>query len=212
MVSTGMILYVMVNGGVDTGWTFYPPFSTTYSNTNVVLAGLAIFVNGFSSILTGLNFIVTLHRLRAPGMTWTRLPLFCWSMYATSVMQVLGTPILALTMTLVALERLFHVGIFDPKVGGDPVLFQHLFWFYSHPAVYIMVLPSMAVISEAGHLLLAQTDLWVQVCCTLLDCNWRARVLGLGASPVCGGNIYILSPGFFHPELFRSGTVRHQSL
>src|SRR4051812_19003148 len=104
IVSAGMMLYVILNGGVDTGWTFYPPFSTTYSNTNVVIAGLAVFVNGFSSILTGLNFIVTLHRMRAPGLTWTRLPLFCWSHYATSVIQVLGTPILAITMTLVALE------------------------------------------------------------------------------------------------------------
>jgi len=148
IVSAGMMVYVILNGGVDTGWTFYTPFSTMYSNSNVMLAGIAIFINGFSSILTGLNFIVTLHRMRAPGMTWSRLPLFCWSHYATSVIQVLGTPVIAITLALVAIERVWHIGIFDPKVGGDPVLFQHMFWFYSHPAVYIMILPSMAVMSE----------------------------------------------------------------
>jgi len=148
IVSAGLMIYVILNGGVDTGWTFYTPFSTTYSNSNVLLAGIAIFINGFSSILTGLNFIVTLHRMRAPGMTWNRLPLFCWSHYATSVIQVLGTPVIAITLALVAIERVWHIGIFDPKVGGDPVLFQHMFWFYSHPAVYIMILPSMAVMSE----------------------------------------------------------------
>ncbi len=148
MVSAVLMIYVLLTGGVDTGWTFYTPFSTTYSNTNVVLAGIAVFINGFSSILTGLNFIVTTHRMRAPGLTWNRLPLFVWSHYATSVIQVLGTPVIAITVALVAIERLWHIGIFDPKVGGDPVLFQHLFWFYSHPAVYIMILPSMAVMSE----------------------------------------------------------------
>jgi cytochrome c oxidase subunit 1 len=148
IVSAALMIYVIISGGVDTGWTFYTPLSTTYSNSNVVLAGIAIFINGFSSILTGLNFIVTTHRMRAPGMTWNRLPLFVWSHYATSVIQVLGTPVIAITVLLVAIERLWHIGIFDPKVGGDPVLFQHLFWFYSHPAVYIMILPSMAVMSE----------------------------------------------------------------
>src|SRR5205085_1728487 len=123
-------------------------FSTAYSNTNVIPTALGIFIAGFSSILTGLNFIVTIHRMRAPGMTWFRLPLFIWSMYATSLIQVLGTPVLAITLVLVALERAFHIGIFNPAYGGDPVLFQHMFWFYSHPAVYIMILPGMAVISE----------------------------------------------------------------
>src|SRR4029078_10666537 len=111
-------------------------------------AGLGIFVNGFSSILTGLNFIVTVHTMRAPGMNWLRLPLFIWSMYATSLVMVLGTPVIAITILLLAVERLAHVGIFDPAIGGDPILFQHLFWFYSHPAVYIMVLPGMCVVSE----------------------------------------------------------------
>ena len=141
-------IYALLAGGVDTGWTFYTPFSTTFSNSYVVAAGLGIFINGFSSILTGLNFIVTIHTMRAPGMTWFRMPLFIWSHYATSLIMILGTPVIAITILLLAFERLAHVGIFDPALGGDPVLFQHLFWFYSHPAVYIMVLPSMGVISE----------------------------------------------------------------
>jgi cytochrome c oxidase subunit 1 len=141
-------LFAMLAGGVDTGWTFYTPFSTSYSNTWVIATGLGIFIAGFSSILTGLNFIVTVHRMRAPGMTWFRLPLFVWSNYATAVIQVLGTPVIAVTIVLLACERAFHLGIFDPALGGDPVLFQHMFWFYSHPAVYIMVLPAMGVISE----------------------------------------------------------------
>ncbi len=141
-------LWSLLSGGVDTGWTFYTPFSTTFSNSNVMAAALGVFITGFSSILTGLNFIVTIHKMRAPGMTWFRMPLFLWSMYATSVIFILGTPVLAITLVLVALERGFHIGIFDPALGGDPVLFQHLFWFYSHPAVYIMILPSMGVVSE----------------------------------------------------------------
>jgi cytochrome c oxidase subunit 1 len=141
-------LYVLLTGGVDTGWTFYTPFSSSYSNGYVVAAGLGIFINGFSSILTGLNFIVTIHRMRAPGLTWFRLPLFVWAHYATSAIMVLGTPVIAVTLFLLVLERGLHIGFFDPAYGGDPVLFQHLFWFYSHPAVYIMILPSMGVISE----------------------------------------------------------------
>jgi cytochrome c oxidase subunit 1 len=143
-----LTLYAVIGGGVDTGWTFYTPLSTTYVNTNVLSAALGVFVSGFSSILTGLNFVVTIHKMRAPGMTWFRMPLFLWAMYATSIIQILGTPVVAITLVLVAVERLFHVGIFDPAVGGDPILFQHLFWFYSHPAVYIMILPSMGVVSE----------------------------------------------------------------
>jgi cytochrome c oxidase subunit I len=142
------MIYAVVNGGVDTGWTFYPPYSSNFSNTNVAMAVTAIFIAGFSSILTGLNFVITIHAMRAPGMTWFRLPLFIWSLYATSLIQVLGTPILAITLALVAGERLLHLGVFDPAYGGDPILFQHLFWFYSHPAVYIMILPAMGVVSE----------------------------------------------------------------
>ena len=148
MLGSAFALYGMITGGVDTGWTFYTPFSTSFSNTNVSIVAIGIFINGFSSIFTGLNFIVTIHRMRAPGMTWNRMPLFLWSHYATSVIMVLGTPVLAITLLLVAAERLLHLGIFNAQLGGDPLLFQHLFWFYSHPAVYIMVLPAMAVISE----------------------------------------------------------------
>jgi cytochrome c oxidase subunit 1 len=147
-------------GGVDTGWTFYTPYSSIYSNTNVALTVIGIFITGFSSILTGLNFVVTIHKMRAPGMTWFRLPLFVWSHYATSIIFILGTPVLAISLALVAIERLFDLGIFDPTRGGDPLLFQHLFWFYSHPAVYIMILPGMGVISE------------------LIPCFSRKRVFG----------------------------------
>ena len=142
-----LTLAAIISGGVDTGWTFYPPYSTV-SPTHVILAGLGVFVAGFSSILTGLNFIVTVHRMRAPGLTWFRLPLFVWAHYATSLIMILGTPVIAITIVLLALERGLGLGIFDPARGGDPVLFQHLFWFYSHPAVYIMILPAMGVMSE----------------------------------------------------------------
>jgi cytochrome c oxidase subunit 1 len=148
VIGMTLTLGAMITGGVDTGWTFYPPFSTDASNSNVALAGIGVFVTGFSSILTGLNFMVTIHRMRAPGLTWFRLPLFVWAVYATSLVQVLGTPVIAITVFMLALERLFGLGFFDPRLGGDPVLFQHLFWFYSHPAVYIMILPPMGVISE----------------------------------------------------------------
>ncbi|MBV8741658.1 MAG: cytochrome c oxidase subunit I [Sinobacteraceae bacterium] len=138
----------LIAGGVDTGWTFYTPFSTMFSSTYVVAAVAGIFIVGFSSILTGLNFIVTVHRLRVPGLTFFRLPLFVWAIYATSLILVLATPVLAMTLLLLVIERVFGVGIFDPSLGGDPLLFQHLFWFYSHPAVYIMILPAMGVVSE----------------------------------------------------------------
>jgi cytochrome c oxidase subunit 1 len=141
-------LYVALSGGVDTGWTFYTPYSTAAANSHVIMAAMGVFITGFSSILTGLNFVVTVHRTRAPGMTWFRLPLFVWGMYATSLIFILGTPVIAITVLLVAVERGLHLGIFDPALGGDPILFQHLFWFYSHPAVYVMVLPAMGVVSE----------------------------------------------------------------
>ncbi len=145
----GLITFlVVVTGGVDTGWTFYTPYSSMFSNTAVIQAAAGIFIVGFSSILTGLNFIITIHKMRAPGMTWFRMPLFLWSIYATSLIMVLATPILAITLALLALERFVGIGIFDPALGGDPLLFQHLFWFYSHPAVYIMILPGMGVMSE----------------------------------------------------------------
>lgn len=148
MIGAGFGVWALMQGGVDTGWTFYTPYSSTFSNTYVIAGAAGIFIAGFASILTGLNFVVTVHTMRAPGMTWFRLPLFVWSMYATSLVMILGTPVLAITLFLLALERITQVGIFDPAIGGDPILFQHLFWFYSHPAVYIMVLPGMGVISE----------------------------------------------------------------
>lgn len=148
MIGAALVLYSILCGGADTGWTFYTPYSSTYSNGYVVAMAAGVFINGFSSILTGLNFIVTIHTMRAPGLTWFRLPLFIWSLYATSIILVLATPVLAITLALIILERLFGIPIFNPNFGGDPLLFQHLFWFYSHPAVYIMILPGMGVVSE----------------------------------------------------------------
>ena len=142
-----LLLTTMLIGGLDTGWTFYTPYSTT-SYSTVALAVLGVFVVGVSSILTGLNFIVTIHTLRAEGVTWYRLPLFVWAIYATSIIQILATPVLGMALLLVGADRVLHWGLFEPALGGDPVLFQHLFWFYSHPAVYIMILPAMGVVSE----------------------------------------------------------------
>ena len=148
---SGAVLALMslfiAGGALDTGWTFYAPYSLK-TRANVSLAVFAVFVLGFSSILTGLNFVTTIHRLRAPGMTWHRLPLFVWTLYATGWVQMLATPVLAISLLLIILERFFGLGFFDPAKGGDPILFEHLFWIYSHPAVYIMVLPAMGVISE----------------------------------------------------------------
>ena len=134
--------------GLDTGWTFYTPYSSSKAEGNVVAATLGAFVLGFSSILTGVNFLATVHMLRPKGMTWLKLPLFIWALYATAVIQILATPVLGITLLLLCAERTLGVGIFDPAYGGDPVLFQHFFWFYSHPAVYIMILPAMGIISE----------------------------------------------------------------
>ncbi|MCG9895849.1 MAG: cbb3-type cytochrome c oxidase subunit I, partial [Fimbriimonadaceae bacterium] len=148
MTGGTITLIALIMGGVDVGWTFYTPLSSTYSNSMVALTLVGLFISGFSSIATGVNFIATIHKMRAPGLTWFRLPLYIWSHYATSVIIILGTPVVAITLFLVVLENAFHIGIFAPELGGDPVLFQHLFWFYSHPAVYIMVLPAMGIISE----------------------------------------------------------------
>jgi len=142
-----LLTLVVGNGPPDTGWTFYAPYSVK-TGTNVSMAVLAAFILGFSSILTGLNFLTTIHRMRAPGMTWFKMPLFAWSIYATSWIQVLATPIVGITLLMIVAERTLGIGLFDPSLGGDPILYQHLFWIYSHPAVYIMVLPGMGVISE----------------------------------------------------------------
>src|SRR5579864_217717 len=148
IVGVTFAMAAIVSGGVDTGWTFYTPLSSGFLHTNVIVMVVGVIFAGFSSIFTGLNFIVTVHRMRAPGLTCGRLPLMVWSNYATSLIMILATPVLAITLILLGLERGFHIGIFDPKLGGDPVLLQHMFWFYSHPAVYIMILPGMGVISE----------------------------------------------------------------
>lgn len=146
---TGAILFIvsLITTGLDTGWTFYTPYSIETKGP-VVAAGMGVFVLGFSSIFTGLNFIVTINTMRPPGMTWFRMPLFLWAVYSTSIIQVLATPVLGITVLLLAAERVLGIGIFDPKLNGDPVTFQHFFWFYSHPAVYIMILPAMGIISE----------------------------------------------------------------
>ncbi|HEX3682601.1 MAG TPA: cytochrome c oxidase subunit I [Bryobacteraceae bacterium] len=187
-------LYAIVRGGVDTGWTFYAPFSSTYSNSYVLAAAFGVFIAGFSSILTGLNFIVTVHKMRAPGMTWSRLPLFVWANYATGLIQVLGTPVLAITMLLLAFERIAHVGIFDPNIGGDPILFQHLFWFYSHPAVYIMILPGMGVISE------------------IISCFSRKRVFGYNFIAFSSMAIAVLSFVVWGHHMFVTGESMYSSV
>ena len=167
----------LILGGVDTGWTFYTPYSSTYANSQVILTAMGAFIAGFASILTGLNFIVTIHKMRAPGLTWFKLPLFIWAMYATSVVIILGTPVVAITLLLLILERGLGIGIFDPALGGDPVLFQHMFWFYSHPAVYIMILPGFGIISE------------------LISCFSRKRIFGY--SFVAYSSMAIAILGFF---------------
>ncbi len=189
-----LLLATVIAGGVDTGWTFTTPLSTRFVNTNVITAGLAAFMAGFSSIFTGLNFIVTVHRMRAPGLTWFRLPLFVWAHYAAAIIMVLATPVVSITIVLVAVERLVGIGIFDPKLGGDPLLFQHLFWFYSHPAVYVMLLPSMGVISE------------------VIACFSRKRIFGYSA--VAFSSVAIAVFGFFVWEhhMFIMGVSQYSAL
>ena len=187
-------LYMMMSGGVDTGWTFTTPLSTHYVNTHVIGAAMGIFIAGFSSILTGLNFIVTIHRLRAPGMTWFRLPLFIWSYYATSILFVLATPVIAMSMVLIVLERVAGIGIFDPTKGGDPLLFQHLFWFYSHPAVYVMILPGMGVISE------------------VVACFSRKRVFGYTAVAFSSVSIAVFSFFVWAHHMFIMGISNYSAL
>ncbi|HEY1212716.1 MAG TPA: cbb3-type cytochrome c oxidase subunit I, partial [Bryobacteraceae bacterium] len=194
MIGALFTLYAIVRGGVDTGWTMYTPYSSTYSNSYVLAAAGGIFIAGISSILTGLNFVVTIHKMRAPGMTWSRLPLFIWANYATGLIQVLGTPVLAITIVLLSLERIAHVGIFDPNIGGDPILFQHLFWFYSHPAVYIMILPGMGVINE------------------LISCFSRKRIFGYTAVAVSSMAIAVLSFVVWGHHMFVTGDSEYTSL
>jgi cytochrome c oxidase subunit 1 len=194
MVGGTFTMYSVIHGGVDTGWTFYTPYSSTYANSQVIPVAVGVFITGFSSILTGLNFIVTIHKMRAPGMTWFRMPLFLWSMYATSIIMVLGTPVLAITLFLLALERIFQVGIFTPALGGDPLLFQHLFWFYSHPAVYIMILPAMGVISE------------------IIPCFARKRIFGYGMIAFSSVAIAVLSFLVWGHHMFVTGQSVYEGM
>ncbi len=194
MSGAALTLASLILGGVDTGWTFYTPYSSSFSHTAVTLAVAGVFMAGFSSIFTGLNFIVTIHKMRAPGLTWHRLPLFIWAQYATSVIMVLGTPVLAITLFLVGVERIGQIGIFDPALGGDPVLFQHLFWFYSHPAVYIMILPSMGVMSE------------------LMACFSRNRIFGYDFIAYSSLAIAALSFVVWGHHMFTSGQSIYTSI
>jgi cytochrome c oxidase subunit 1 len=187
-------LWAIIAGGVDTGWTFYTPFSSKSSHTNVVPTVMGIFINGFSSILTGLNFIVTIHRMRAPGMTFFRLPLFLWSLYATSIIFLLATPVVAITLLLVGIERVWGLGIFDPELGGDPVLLQHLFWFYSHPAVYIMVLPALGITSE------------------VITCFARKNIFGYTFVAFASMGIAVLSFLVWAHHMFVAGTAVYSAM
>ncbi len=180
-------LFAMLAGGVDTGWTFYTPYSTQSTHYNVIPTMIGIVISGFSSIFTGLNFIVTTHRMRAPGLTWWKLPLFVWTIYATSFIFLLAVPVLAMAFILVVLERLLHIGIFDPAYGGDPLLFQHLFWFYSHPAVYIMILPGMGIVSE------------------VIPCFARKRIFGYTAVALSSFGIAALSFLVWAHHMFVAG-------
>ena len=207
-----MMLHCMLTGGVDTGWTFYTPFSTAFTNTKIVEAGLAIFVAGFSSILTGLNFVVTIHRMRAPGMTWSRLPLFIWAHYATSIIQILGTPVIAITIVLVAVERTLHLGIFDPKLGGDPAALS---------ALVLVLLPSRRLHHDSaldGHrqrdhcLLLAQAHLRIQLRGVFVHRHRRLRIPGLGAPHVRRRNFGLRRAGLFFAELCGGRALGGQSL
>ena len=147
MAGAAIAIYSILAGGIDTGWTFYTPYSSSTGGA-VTAMTFGVFIIGFSSILTGVNFITTIHKMRAPGLSWDKLPLFCWGLYATSIIQILATPVLAITILLVGMERILGIGIFDPALGGDPILYQHFFWFYSHPAVYIMIVPGFGIVSE----------------------------------------------------------------
>ena len=184
---------------LDAGWTFYAPYSKETEGP-VILMTSAAFVLGFSSIFTGLNFIVTIHKLRVKGMTWYKMPLLLWAIYATSILQVLATPVVGITLLLLIMERTLDIGIFDPALGGDPVLFQHFFWFYSHPAVYIMILPGMGVISELIFNILKESYLRIQRYCQLINCNCCYLFLRMGSPYVPESADYILKYGFLIPD------------
>ena len=186
VIGTFFLFVALISGSLDTGWTFYTPYSVT-TQTNVIAATFGAFILGFSSIFTGLNFIVTINTMRPPGMTWFKMPLFLWGMYATSIIQVLATPVLGITLLLLIAERVLGLGIFNPALGGDPVLFQHFFWFYSHPAVYIMILPAMAIISE------------------LISTHSHKRIFGYGFVALSSVAIALLSFLVWGHHMFTSG-------
>lgn len=194
VIGGAFTIYVLLAGGVDTGWTFYTPYSSIYSNSHVIAAAVAVFVAGFGTIATGINFIVTTHTMRAPGLTWFRLPLFVWSMYTVSIVIVLATPVLAMTLTLMMAERFLGVPIFNPNEGGDPLLFQHLFWFYSHPAVYIMILPAMGVVSE------------------VIPCFARRRLFGYNFMVYALAAISLIGFFVWGHHMFASGQSAYASL
>ncbi|SLN65508.1 Cytochrome c oxidase subunit 1 [Roseivivax jejudonensis] len=189
-----LALAALLLGGVDTGWTFYTPYSSLYSNSYVTLAALGVFIAGFSTIATGLNFIVTVHTQRCEGLTWMRLPLFVWALYATSMVIVLATPALAVALAMVVMERVFALGLFDPAQGGDPILFQHIFWFYSHPAVYIMILPGFGVVTE------------------VLTCFSRRKVFGYEAMVFAILGIALFGFFVWGHHMFVSGQSAYASL
>ena len=189
-----LALAALLLGGVDTGWTFYTPYSTLYSNSYVTLAAAGVFVAGFSSIATGINFIVTIHVLRTRGLRWMRLPLFVWSIYATAVIMVLATPVLAVVLLMIVADRVFGLALFDPTRGGDPILFQHIFWFYSHPAVYIMILPGMGIVTE------------------VITCFARRRVFGYQAMVFAMLGIAIFGFFVWGHHMFVSGQSAYASL
>lgn len=184
----------MSMGGVDTGWTFYTPYSSMYSNSQVTITIFGAFFAGFSSIFTGINFLVSIHKMRAPGLTWFRLPLFVWAHYATALIQILGTPVVAITLLLIVAERGLGIGVFSPELGGDPLLFQHLFWFYSHPAVYIMILPGMGVVNE------------------LIACFTRRRIFGYSFVAFSSMAIAVLGFLVWGHHMYVSGQSMYQGM
>ncbi|WP_245413540.1 cytochrome c oxidase subunit I [Mangrovicella endophytica] len=194
IIGGGLAVAAMLAGGVDTGWTFYTPYSTIYSNGHVSLTAIGVFVAGFSTIATGINMIVTVHTLRTNGMRWFRLPLFVWAIYATSLIMLLSTPVLAMVLVLIIAERLFGLGVFNPDLGGDPILFQHLFWFYSHPAVYIMILPGMGVVTE------------------VITCFARRRVFGYQFMVYALLGIAVIGFFVWGHHMFTSGQSMYASL
>jgi cytochrome c oxidase subunit 1 len=200
IAGAGLAVASIIRGGVDTGWTFYTPYSIRTGGA-VVLMALGVFVMGFSSIFTGVNFIATIHKMRAPGMTFHRMPLFLWSIYATAIIQVIATPVIGITVALLVMERVFGIGFFDPKLGGDPVLFQHFFWFYSHPAVYIMIVPGMGIISEVITAFSKKTIFGYK------PIAYSSLAIALASFLVWGHHMFVSGQSFLSSLLFSMATI-----